>query len=72
MGAEAGMAAEWYADRAFFVDFHYVLDLKHNMSCMDSNLKTLAPRTIAAVGSRTSKTFVERRNDPYRTAKVAS
>ena len=42
------------------------------MSCMDLNLKTLAPRKIAAVDNLTSRMSVESRNDPYRTAKVAS
>jgi hypothetical protein len=42
------------------------------MSCMDLSLKTLAPRKIAAVDSLMSKRSVESRNDPYRTAKMAS
>jgi hypothetical protein len=72
MGAEAGMAAEWCVDRVFFVDSRCAQDLRHKMSCMDLNLKILAPRKIAVAGSLTSKTSVESHNDPYRTAKVAS
>lgn len=72
MDAEADKAVECYVDRIVFAGCHWAADSKHRMSCMDLTLMILVLRKTAEVGSPTSKTSVESRSGPFRTAKMAS
>jgi hypothetical protein len=72
MGAEAGRVVEYCVDHVFFADSHLAPDPEHKMSCTDWKLTTLVLRRIVMVGSPTSKTSVESRSGPFRTAKMAS